>query len=150
MIINNTCAGMTVKEYLLNIKKLKRAIRLKQEEIEELRTLATSITVKTGEEPVQTSGTSDKVGNIVAKIVDLQRDMEDSMIEYLKQRAECVKLLEQMQEVDEREVLYRRYVQDMKWEEVAQAMGYSNTHVRGTLHDTAIINFENLIHNSTD
>lgn len=132
---------MTAKEYLLGIKQLERAIRLKQEEIEELRSLAESITVKTGEEPVQTSGTSDKVGNIVARIVDLQREMEDSVMKYLDKRAECIGLLEKMQNIDEREVLYRRYIQDMTWEDVANAMGYTSEYVRGALHMNALSNF---------
>ncbi len=132
---------MTAKEYLLSIKQLERAIRLKQEEIEELRSLAESITVKTGEEPVQTSGTSDKVGNIVARIVDLQREMEDSVMKYLDKRAECIGLLEKMQNIDEREVLYRRYIQDMTWEDVANVMGYTSEYVRGALHMNALSNF---------
>ena len=141
---------MTAKEYLLSIKQLERAIRLKKEEIEELRTLATSITVKTGEEPVQTSGTSDKVGNIVAKIVDLQRELEDSVIVFLNKREECIAILDKMQDIDEYEVLYRRYMQDMKWEEVANVMGYTSEYVRGTLHMNAIANFENFLHDIAD
>ena len=141
---------LSAKQYLLSIKQLERAIRLKKEEIEELRTLASSITIKTGEEPVQTSGTSDKVGNIVAKIVDLQRELEDSASAYLDKRAECIALLDKIQDIDEREVLYRRYVQDMKWEEVGNAMGYSDVYVRGTLHVNAIVNFENLLRDITE
>lgn len=141
---------MSAKEYLLSIKQLERAIKLKKEEIEELRTLATSITVKTGEEPVQTSGTSDKVGNIVAKIVDLQRELEDSVIAFLDKRDECIDLMGKMKNIEEYELLYRRYIQDMKWEEVGNVMGYSDVYVRGALHLNALTNFENILREFTE
>lgn len=140
---------MNAVEYLTNIKLIERAIRLKREEIEELRTLAESIAIKTGEEPVQTSGTSDKVGNIVARIVDMEKELEESMLDYINKRTECIMLLDKM-DINEREVLYRRYIQDMKWDDVADAMGYSSEHVRGTLHTSALNTFENLLHNLTE
>ena len=61
---------MNADEFLKQIERADKVISNKLYEVQRLRVLAVSTTVPTDREVVQTSGVSDKVGNIVAKIYE--------------------------------------------------------------------------------
>ena len=72
--------GMTeyeVRQYLHSIKKLAEKREKKLEQIAELRSVATNCVVNPDKDPVQTSGSGDKMAKIVGRIVDLTEEVED-------------------------------------------------------------------------
>ena len=71
-----------VKAYLQDIKNLTEKRDKKLEQIEELRSVATNCVAPTDKEPIQSSGSGDKMTNIVGRMVDLLREIEnlDDMI----------------------------------------------------------------------
>lgn len=71
-----------VKAYLQDIKNLTEKRDKKLEQIEELRSVATNCVAPTDKEPIQSSGSGDKMANIVGRMVDLLREIEnlDDMI----------------------------------------------------------------------
>ena len=72
---------MDIKEYLNQIQRYEKVINNKLEEIEHLKSLATSISASAyGIERVQTSGSQDKIGDTIAKLVDAQRELADRKI----------------------------------------------------------------------
>lgn len=64
-------------DFLYSLKHIDSEVREKLDFLEQLRTLATSITVSTEKEAIQTSSSKDKIGGLVAKIVDLENELED-------------------------------------------------------------------------
>ena len=65
------------REYLRSIKDLTEKRTKKLEQIAELRAVAESCTVRTDKESVQTSGSGDKMANVVGRIVELKAEVDD-------------------------------------------------------------------------
>ena len=72
--------GMTereVKAYLGSIKILSEKRDKKLEQVDELRSVATNCVAPTDKEPIQSSGSGDKMANIIGRMVDLLKEIED-------------------------------------------------------------------------
>lgn len=65
------------REWLHSIKVYDGETENILRQIIELRTVAESCTVRTDKESIQTSGSGDKMANIVGKIVDLEKKLSD-------------------------------------------------------------------------
>ena len=66
-----------LKGYLESIKVLSEKRDKKLEQIDELRSVATNCVAPTDKEPIQSSGSADKMANIVGRMVDLLKEIED-------------------------------------------------------------------------
>jgi len=64
-----------VRQYLHSIKILAEKRDKKLEQIDELRSVATNCVAPTDKEPIQSSGSGDKMANIVGRIVDLTEEV---------------------------------------------------------------------------
>ena len=148
--------GLTAKEYLEQIKELDRAIKAKEFEIYKLECLATSTTAG-GEtvkikgkmhcvEKVQTSGISDKVGNLGAKIADLQKELEQEKAAFVDQIEEHIRAIEQLKAVDALlyYILHRRYVAYCSFKKISKEICYSYDYTR-ELHIVALRKFAKIM-----
>lgn len=111
-----------VHDWLMKIRYMDELIDVKVAERERLMALATKITPEMSGMP-HGSGTSDKVGNIAVKLVDLARETNeliDSMVDHKQ------KVLAVMQKLDSVEylVLYKYYIQGMTLGQIAKDMHY--------------------------
>ena len=130
---------MTAETYLDRIRILDERIQGKVEEIYRLRCLAASCTAPTDREPCTPSGGSDRIGNIVAKIVDMQNEYADLVDAFLDEKAERIKVIEGIQKPLYYTILRKHYVGVKQGEdaptrylslaEIAEAEGYSYPHV---------------------
>lgn len=116
---------MTAEKFLQQIERADRTIDNKLSEIYRLRCLATSITVPTDREAVQTSGVSDKVGNTVAKIIDLENEIDDLIDEYIDIRQQCIKVVEALSDPLQYAVIHKHYVQYKSFVEIAEEENYT-------------------------
>jgi DNA-directed RNA polymerase specialized sigma subunit len=132
---------MTTKQYLTQISVYDKRINTKLSEIFKLRTLLQSITVCSKEDVVQTSGSKDKLGDSIAKIVDLENEINDLVDEMVVTRKFIIEQIENMENYNENNVLYLKYVLGMSFEEVAENMNYSVRQVI-RIHGYALSNFE--------
>lgn len=135
---------MTAREYLEQIKKADERIQNKSVELYQLKCLATSITAATDNEPVCTSGASDKVGNLVAKIVDLEKQTNAAIDDFVELRAKCIKVIEQIENSLEYTVLHQHYVQYKTLAQIAIDKGYSHQYII-EVHKKALINIQNIL-----
>lgn len=133
---------MTIKEYLYQLKDIDDLINSNIEEVDKLRTLATNITVTYSDEP-HGSGTSDKVGNTVVKIADLQNEINDLIDELVEIKAESSKIINQIKDLRLRTVLIKYYVQNKTFEQVAVEMGKSYQWIC-ELHGRALLEIEKI------
>lgn len=132
---------MTAKEYLSRLRSIELRLMAEANEIEALSDMATHITSAINSDGIHTSGaTSDKLGNCVSRLVDLQRDIDSDILMLEKVRGEIIASLENVQNDKYRELLRMRYVGHMTFEEIAIAMDMSWRHtVR--LHGRALQDF---------
>ena len=127
---------MEVKQYLRNIRRIEDDVRAKLEQVESLKALATKVTSDISNERVQTSQT-DKTADIIAKIVDLENDLNRRIDTLIDLKAEVVKRIDTVEDADLRMLLTLRYLNLYTWEKVAVEMNYSFQHVH-KLHSRAL------------
>ena len=110
-------------------------------EIDMLRDLATSCTVATDKERVQSSGNDDKISSVVAKIIDIESETNDIVTNMISVRQHIISQLESMDNQLYYDFLHRKYVQMMTYEQIAYDMDIS---LRQTyrVHNSALMEFE--------
>lgn len=131
---------MTTKEYLNQIKRFDVLIENKASEIEQLRSMATSITVATDSERVQTSGDKDRVGRAVAKILDKEAELDELIDKYYDQKELILNQLETL-DTNYYQLLFYKYVNGYTIEVMAEKMFYSVQHIKKMTND-ALSSFE--------
>ena len=132
---------MTAKEDLSRLRSIELRLMVEANEIEALSDMATHITSAINSDGIHTTGaTSDKLGNCVSRLVDLQRDIDSDILMLEKVRGEIIASLDNVPNDKYRELLRMRYVGHMTFEEIAIAMDMSWRHtVR--LHGRALQDF---------
>ncbi len=139
---------MTAVKFLEQIERADKTIDNKLSEVYRLRCLATSITVPTDREAVQTSGVSDKVGNIVAKIVDLEDEIDGLIDEYIDVRQSCIKVIESLPDTLQYTVIHKHYVQYKSFVEIAEEENYTYQWIL-RVHNKALSKIEEIINKKT-
>lgn len=134
---------MTTKQYLGQINRLDRMIQNKLAEIYQLKTMVCSVTVSSDKDRVQTSGSKDKLGDMVSKIVDLENKTDELTDRFINERSKIISQIDQIEDADYYDVLSMRYVGKKTFEDIASATHWSIRKVF-MLHDKAILEFEKL------
>ena len=117
---------MTADEFLQQIEIYDSLVDAKISERDKLWELATKVTVPTDREAIQTSGASDKVGNIAAKLADIDRELNEIIDTYIDIKNECIRVIEQLSDKPvEYRVIHKHYVQYKSFVEIEQEEGYS-------------------------
>ena len=125
---------MNTKTYLNQISRLDKMIQNKLSEIYRLKTIACSVTVSTDK---------DKLGSTVTKIVDLEKDTDRLVDEFMRKRNHIIGQIDSMENTDYYHVLSMRYVNQNTFEEIAQATNWSIRKIF-TIHGRALQEFERL------
>lgn len=120
---------LDARVYLQQIARDDKLIQNKCVEVYQLRCLATSVTAPMGTEPVQTSGVSDKVGNITAKIVDLEAEINQMIDKFIDDKQERIAIIEQVNEPLQYNILHKHYVQGKKFREIAEEEHYTEVYI---------------------
>lgn len=132
---------MTAKQYLSQIGRLNKVITNKLTEIHQLKAMAYNITVVNEGEIVQTSGSSDRLGNMVARIVDMERELQSDIDKYIDVKGHIITQIESMPKESHYKVLFARYVEEKQFDDIADEMHHSLRHVM-RLHASALEAFE--------
>lgn len=134
---------MTTKSYLEQIERLDRMIQNKLSEIEQLKHIATSITIAPKELNVQTSPDKDRMGGAIAKLIDLENEADKLIEDYIEKRKYIIKQIERLSDTNMYHVLFERYVSRKDLNVVAVDMGYSFKQVC-RIHGNALAEFESM------
>ena len=111
-------------EYMENIRKVRREIRLLMEQIERDSVLASGVSaIRYDVDHVQTSPISDRMAEIVTSIVIATDTLHERVIELQSMETEIRSILVQLKEEHER-VLTLHYLDGKSWSQVAEYMGY--------------------------
>ena len=132
------------KSFLRKIELLDAHINNRINDLHELKSLVTKITSTISQVCVSGSGNQDKLGDSVAKIVDLQDEINQKIDKYVDLKREVSTLLEQIEDPDQVKVLHKRYFEYKPWEQIACEMNYSYRNVC-YIHGKALQAFEALM-----
>jgi hypothetical protein len=132
---------MTAKQYLQQSFRLNTKIDANQMELERLRALAESVpSPDLSKDRVQTSGAGDRIGGIVAKIVDLEAVIKTEILKFVDLKREIRERIDGIEDDDLRLILQKRYINFQKWEQIAVDMNYGFQWVH-KLHKRALNKF---------
>lgn len=132
---------MNTKQYLNQVRRYDRMISNKLSEIYQLKTLATSISVATDGDRVQSSGNKDRMGNTVARLVDLERETDKLIQVYTEKRQVIISQIDSMEDMNFYDVLFHRYIEGKTFEAISEDIHYSWRQVM-RIHDDALAAFE--------
>ena len=117
------------KTFLTQVKLYDTHINTKIEEMARLKGLATKITATLKQDVVSGGGNHDKVGDAVAKIVDLEREINAIIDAYVDLKRQVEEVIEKVTDPDQAAVLYRRYFLNERWEQIALDMNMTYRNV---------------------
>lgn len=132
------------KEYLGQVRLLDELIQNKAVEAYQLRCLATSCTAPTDREPMGSGGVSDRVGNIVAKLVDLENETNRIIDQYIDLKQEVIQVIESVKNPLWYTILHKYYIQYKTFVQIADEEGYAYPYVC-EIHGKAIAEVQKIL-----
>lgn len=127
------------KKYLRGYKKHGRKIELINAKIEELQRLKRNPSVRNDGMP-RGSNQSD-LSDYAAQLDTLEDELYNEGVAEVKTYKDITCKIDELEDEDEREVLYYRYIKDKEWWEIAKTMGFSESWIY-ELHGRALKNLE--------
>lgn len=128
------------KRMLQQVRLFDIHINSKLEELDKLKALTVKITTTIKPDVVSTSGNQDKIGDAVARIVDLQTEINQAVDKYVDKKKCVSDIIEQIQDPDHVAILYKRYFHYERWEQIAYEMGWGIRHTT-RIHGYALLAF---------
>lgn len=116
---------MTVKEYLGQAYRLDQRINSKLEQLESLNGLATKCTSTLTGMPKNPSRSTSMMADAVAKIVDLQAQINRDIDLLVDLKCEMVRVIKNVEHSEYQTLLELRYLCFKTWEQIAVDMNYS-------------------------
>ena len=110
---------MKAKEYLNQLKTIQAKTERKLEEINMLRTMVESTTSPLGKDfSIHSSGNQDKFANIIAKICDIETELED----LVAKKFDIICKIEEIEDANAFKAIYFKYVNGMKAPDICDKM----------------------------
>ena len=128
---------MTAKEYLSQVYLLEQQVRSKLEQIESLKSLADYVSTDFTREPVSHTRNVSSMQDTVLKIMELNKELDAQIDALVDKKIEIIHTLAQIQRVDYRLILEKRYISFYAWEKIAMDLRYSVRNVQ-RMHSRAL------------
>lgn len=138
---------MNAKEFLKQYEKAEERIRQLTQDIEDLVETIGSITGSDGQP--RGTDTSDKTGNLAAKLADLKTYKEALLAVAWSKREEVAEVIAKVDNADHSRLLYAKYIELKSWREVADDLGRDEVYTRGRLHGAALENVRRILNEFT-
>jgi DNA-directed RNA polymerase specialized sigma subunit len=116
---------MTAKEYLGQAYRLDQRINSKLEQVASLNELATKCTWALTGMPRNPNRRTSTMAEAVAKIIDLQAEINYDIDRLIDLKREMVKLIKSVDNTECQTLLELRYLCFKTWEQIAVDMGYT-------------------------
>lgn len=134
---------MTTRQYLSQIEKYDNLIHNKIIEEEQLNILSMSVKSIPMGEKVQSSSKQDPMGDMVAKIIDLRAEISKMATDFLEQKQEIIRTIEEVEDPILYAILFKRYVEYKTLLSIADELGYSEVTIK-RLHLKALKEIKNI------
>lgn len=134
---------MTAKEYLKQLKKLDVMINQKAKELEDLRLKATSVgSIDYSKGRSQTNSFKGaSFVELIEHIADLEAEINIDIDKLVDRKHKIIKQIQALDDTNYMEILYKRYVEFKKLEEIAVEMNFTYQYTR-EIHGYALQEFE--------
>lgn len=133
--------NITKKRFLSQYYKAKLRIRIIQEQIEELETLAGGGAINIKAAPGGKFHNYDPVQTNAVKIGDLLTKLENEKKQAMEKALIAQDAINTVTEENENAVLTLRYIRCKRWEVIAEELGYSEPHLY-KIHDKALADID--------
>lgn len=127
---------MKARDYLSQIEKLDKVIKNKLIEKEQWKAMAESTTAPLGQERVQSSGNQQKMADAVARMIEIEQEIDKYIDQLIDTRQNVIHTIEQLS-ADLYDVLHKKYIQLKDFQEIANEKEMTYTNVT-TLHGRAL------------
>lgn len=114
------------KDYLLQIRLLDTQIDCMLSNVDSLRESLLRITPTLKQDVVSGSSAHDRMSTTIAKIVDLENEINVKVDAYIDKKAHIIRLLEKVRNPDYLKVLQLKYIDFETFESIASEMHYSH------------------------
>ena len=131
------------KDFLKQLKKLDKMIENKQIEKEQWKSIAEGTGVNSEGERVQSSGNQQKMADAVCRIVEIEDEINKYIDRLITRKQDVISVIEQLPPI-EYDVLHKLYIQNKKFQEVADDYEKSYSWVT-TVHGRALVHVENIL-----
>ena len=121
--------NMTAKEYLGQAYRLDQRINSKLEQVLSLRELTTKATATMSDMPGGGSRNVYKMQDIIAKIVDLENEINADIDQLVDLKREMVATIKAVSDPECQTLLELRFLCFKTWEQIAVEMNYSIQHI---------------------
>lgn len=130
----------------MQVRNLESKMKILKEEIDTLREMVVSTGATQQGERVLSSGTQDKMAETICKINEKECEWNDLMREFALARANVIINIQKLNNPEYEQILYKRYCQSKKWEEIALEMNYTYQWVC-KLHGRALLELDKVLNN---
>ena len=138
---------MTTEEYLNSIQTYEKRIEIKTMELCRLKTMSNNVRKSNLDERVQNNTQSkDSVGDAVAKIIDLEKNVDSVVDDKIRKRNEIIKKKKKKKNVQYYQVLSLKYINNKTYKEIAELLGCSIMQIN-RIRQKAILEFEKMYGN---
>lgn len=120
---------MTPKQYLQRAFFLDQQINNKLDQVAYLNCLACKVTSTLSDMPIHKKTASSTVEDIILNIVTLQEEVNQVIDELVDIKREIVRLIHQVESIDVRMVLEKRYLNFKTFEQIAVDLNFTIRHV---------------------
>lgn len=124
-IVTDKELSQRAKDYFAQIRKTDRLIKRLTDTVFTLRSSLTSQSYELNPDKVQTSGPKNTLEETVAKIVDLEADINRRIDELVDMKQEAFTMINRIPDLDQQNILIGRYIQLKKWEDIALELNFS-------------------------
>ncbi len=121
-------AEIDAKAFLQQVELFDNYINNKLEELDRLKALTLKITTSLKQDVVSSSGSQDKLGDAVAKIVDLEAEINEAVDTFIEKKRAVSGIIEKVNNPDQANVLSKRYLLYERWEQIAMEMNFTYRH----------------------
>ena len=136
--------GLDTERYLSRAYYMDTLIKANILELTQLRAIAESVTsALSADGRVQTKRHKDRIGGIIAKLIDLERRIEADVDQYLVIKADIRARINRVEDPRLKVILLRRYVIFDKWYEIADGLGIDERYLY-KLHKKAVKEFDKI------
>ena len=134
---------MKAQDYLKQLEKLDAIIQNKMIEKAQWKDIALGVTAHSDGERVQSSGSQQKMSDAIDRCIDIENEINKLIDRLIDTKLEITKTIEMLNGT-EYDVLHKRYIQNLTFDEIGAAKGKSKSWAT-TVHGRALQSLQRIL-----
>lgn len=131
----------SVKEYLQQIGRLEHRIIRLRDSLDTIRSQMSGVRSPSYDaNKVQTSARDDRMLMLISRFEDTEAKLIEAISESIRARAKILDEIDEIEDDNQKQVLYYRYVKHLKWDAIADEMHYTRRRIE-QIHGNALQSF---------